>query len=69
MEDKWKHQAQFGTELHNVLKEFFTKNEKTGKYNYESWENLDNIKLHNLFTKWKDKLKIISETTSKEKIK
>lgn len=69
MEDKWKHQAQFGTELHNVLKEFFTRDEKTGKYNYENWENLDNIKLHNLFTKWKDRLKIISETTSKEKIK
>jgi hypothetical protein len=68
MENKWKHQAQFGTELHNVLKEFFTKNEKTGKYNYENWENLDNIQLHNLITRWK-KFNIITDVTTKEKVK
>jgi hypothetical protein len=34
MEEKWKHQAQYGTEIHNVLQQFFTKTSK-GKYWYE----------------------------------
>ena len=38
MEDKWEHQSKYGTEIHNVLQQYFSKT-KDGKMRYELWED------------------------------
>lgn len=65
VEAKWKKQAQFGTELHNVLSYYFTKNNKTGKYNFETIKGaLPNTTIANL-----KGAGLISDVTDYEKIK
>ena len=47
MEDKWKHQAKYGTELHNILQMYFTKtNQGKGKYWYELLEDPQSGSMH-----------------------
>lgn len=65
MENKWKKQAQYGTELHNVLNYYFQKS-KSGKYHFEeiNGRNLTNTAIANL-----KNAGLISDITDYEKIK
>ena len=64
VEHKWKKQAQFGTELHNVLSYYFSK-DSNGKYHYENIHGtLSNTTIANLKRRG-----LISDVTDYEKIK
>lgn len=46
MEDKWKHQAKYGTEIHNVLQMYFTNTSNTGTPWYKLLEDPQSGSMH-----------------------
>lgn len=65
MEDKWKHQASYGNDIHAILQNYFSKT-STGKYRYELWEESP-MQLANSI-KYLRKHGLISNSMTDEKI-
>lgn len=73
MENKWKHQAKYGDDIHAIMQSYFsqTKPDKNGntKYRYELWEGPQGaMQLQNSIN-YMRKNKIISDNLTDEKIK
>ena len=65
MEDKWKHQASYGNDIHAILQNYFSKT-SSGKYRYELWDESP-MQLANSI-KYLRKHNLISNSMTDEKI-